>query len=436
MKLQRKPSNTLSLLICFFVLSAVFFAAASVYANDWPQFRGKNRDGKSSETGLLSSWPQDGPPLAWKITGLGKGFSSISIASGKIFTMGDRKQTDNPEKEAQFMIAFDLATKKELWASRVGEPWGDGPRCTPTVDGDLVYAIGTHGDLVCMQVSDGKEVWRKNFSKDFGGKMMSGWGYSESPLIDGDKLLCTPGAKDAHIVALNKKTGDVIWKSAIPDIGKRGKDGAGYSSIVVSTAAGVRQYVQTTGRGTISVAAKDGKFLWGYNKVANNVANIPTPIINGDYAFCTTSYKTGSALLNLVADVNGVTAKEVYFLTPDQFENHHGGVVLVNGYIYGGDGQNKGTPVCLDFKTGKISWKEQPIGSGSAAVLYADNHLYFRYENNIMALVEATPKSFNLKGQFKIPVDAGPSWPYPVICDGLLYLRAGDTLLAYDIKTK
>ncbi|MHC4572852.1 MAG: PQQ-binding-like beta-propeller repeat protein [Planctomycetota bacterium] len=412
------------------VSGLVLLNASVCLGREWPQFRGPNRDGKSLERGLLTRWPEGGPPVAWKVEGLGKGFSSVSIAGGKIFTMGDRD-------DKQWVIALDLGTRKELWAAKVGEPWKTGkggPRCAPTIDGGLVFVIGTHGDLVCLEAATGKERWRRNFGRDFGGKMMSKWGYSESPLVDGDKLVCTPGGKYAGIVALDKKTGKTIWTCPIPDIGSRGKDGAGYSSIVVAKVGGIRQYVQMMGRGLVGVAAEDGRFLWGYNKIANDVANIPMAVIDGDHIFCTTSYKTGSALLKLSRTGDEVKAEEVYFLTPKQFENHHGGVVLVDGYIYGGDGQNKGTPVCLEMKTGKILWKEKPVGKGSAAVVYADKHLYFRYQNGLMVLAEANPRNFNVKGTFTIPVETKYSWPHPVILDGKLYLRDNDVLLCYNVS--
>ncbi|MHC4479269.1 MAG: outer membrane protein assembly factor BamB family protein [Planctomycetota bacterium] len=406
-------------------------AAVSSGGGIWAHFRGPNGDGKCPETGLLKSWPEEGPPLAWQIEGLGKGFSAVSIVDGKLYTMGDHG-------EDQFVIAIDLGTRKELWRTRVGE-WlkhsKPGPRCTPTVDGELLYAIGTHGDLVCMETASGQERWRKNFEKDFDGKMMTGWKYSESPLIDGDKVVCTPGGPDAAIVALDKKTGATIWKAAIPDIGSEGKDGAGYSSIVIGHGCGIKQYVQTMGRGTVGVRADNGKFLWGYNRVANDIANIPMPVIDADYVFCTTSYETGSALLKLVASGDGIKAEELYFLGPEIFENHHGGVVLLDGYIYGGDGKNKGKLTCLEMKTGKIVWKQQKqVGKGSAALLYADGHLYYRYENGLMTLVEATPEALKVKGQFMLASVTGKSWPHPVIVDGKLYLRDHDVLMCYDVN--
>jgi len=415
-------------------LATVFLTSMAAGAvPDWPEFRGPQRDGKCGETGLLQQWPEGGPKLLWKREGLGKGYSTVSIVGDKIFTTGDLEREGS---NSQYIIALDLNTQKELWTARVGPPHASGPRCTPTVDGDLVYAIGTSGDLVCAEVATGKVVWRKNFETDFGGKMMSMWKFSESPLVDGEKLVCTPGGKEASIVALNKNTGALIWKCGIPEIGDRGKDGAGYSSIVVSEACGVRQYVQIMGRGAVSVAADDGKFLWGYNKIASGIANIPNPQVRGDYVFVTCNYNSGSALLKLSRDGDGVKAEEVYSLDGKQFENHHGGVVLVGDYIYGGHGGNRGAPVCLEFLTGKIAWKPKAPAKGSAAVLYADGHLLFRYDSGPIFLYEATPEEFKVKGHFKPLTGEGPAWPHPVIHDGKLYLRHNDLLLCYDLRQK
>jgi outer membrane protein assembly factor BamB len=394
---------------------------------DWTQWRGPDRDGTSRETGLLDRWPEDGPKLAWKADGLGRGFSSVSIADGRLFTLGRLK------KGGTHLVALDLSTHKVLWTAPVG---GGDPNSTPTVDDDRVYALGRDGDLVCADTATGKVVWKKNFRKDFGGSMMSGWGYSESVLVDGDKLVCTPGAHKAMIVALDKKTGKPLWESTVPDkLGNRGKDGAGYSSVVVSNACGVKQYVQLTGRGVISVAADDGKFLWSYNKVANGTANIPTPIVKGDYVFASSGYGTGAALLKVEKQGDGLTAKEEYFLPAKTMQNHHGGMILVGGYVYCGHGHNEGFPLCVELKTGKVMWRPgRGAGQGSAAVVYADGNLYFRYQNGTMALVEATPKEYRLKGSFKLATVNGESWPHPVIAGGKLYVRDQDTLLCYDIK--
>jgi len=423
--------------LCILVAVSLILALAGIAlgaAADWPQFRGPNRDGKSPETGLLKEWPEGGPKLLWKIEGLGRGYATVSIVGDKIFTMGDR--TPQGESESQFIIALDLATRKELWATRVGPPNADGgPRCTPTVDGELLYALGTDGDLVCAETATGKIRWQKSFAADFGGRMMSMWKFSESPTVDGDRLVCTPGGKDAIMVALNKKSGELIWKCAMPSIGPRGPDGAGYATMVVAEIEGVRQYVQLVGRGVIGVEAETGKFLWGYNRVANTVANITSPVVSGNYVFATTSYKTGCALLKITRSSDEFKAEEVYFHDFKDFANHHGGVILLGDYLYGGDGQNNGALCCLEFKTGKLMYKEKPLGSRSACVLYAEGQLYYRYENGLVALVDATPEGLKVKGKFMAEAAKnGPNWPHPVIHDGKLYLRNHDVLMCYDVR--
>ena len=303
------------------VLCLVLASAGLAAAADWPQFRGPNRDGKCEETGLLHQWPAEGPKLLWKLTGLGRGYATISVVGGKFFTMGDRK--GEGDEESQCVLAFDLASRKELWATRIGPPHRDGgPRCTPTVDGELLYVVGTDGDLACLETATGKIRWQKNFARDFGGKMMSVWKFSESPLVDGEKLVCTPGGKEATIVALAKKTGELIWKCAVPHLNDRTPEGAGYTSMVAADVDGVRQYVQIVGQGAVGVDAKTGKYLWGYGRIANRVANIPSPVVRDNYVFVTTNYQTGSALLKIVKDGDDCRAEEVYFLGPRDFENH------------------------------------------------------------------------------------------------------------------
>jgi outer membrane protein assembly factor BamB len=379
---------------------------------------------------LLDRW-SGAPPLVWKAANLGRGFSSISIDAGRVFTMGD-------SSGRQFVIALDLAGK-ELWRTPVGDEWEPGgyagPRSTPTVDGPLVYALGPHGDLVCLEASDGREVWRRGIERDFGGRMHSGWGYSESLLVDGSKLVCTPGGNDAALVALDKKSGREIWRASIPELGSQGGDGAAYSSIVTTNGGGVRQYVQLMGRGLVGVDARTGRFLWGYNRVANGTANIPTPVVSGDYVFCSSGYQAGAALLKLVAVGNGVRADEVYFLEGRTFQNHHGGMILLGDYLYAGHGHNAGAPTCLEWKTGKIVWRHnRGPGTGSAAVAYADGSLYFRFQNGLMALIAATPAGYEEKGTFEIPGVQEPSWSHPVVAGGRLYLREQDALFCYDVS--
>ena len=414
---------------CLSLLTSMPLGAAEPdSSSDWPTWRGPLRNGISLEKGLLQSWSSEGPPLVWQIDGLGKGYSSIAVADGRIYTMGRRSRPQS----GTFLIAFDLKTGRELWAT----PCGQGnPNCTPSVADGMVYALGREGTLICVNAKTGAPIWTTHFAKEFGGKMMSGWGYSESPLLDGDRLICTPGAKTAALAALDRKTGNTIWTTSVADLGNRGRDGAGYSSIVVSNGGGVRQYVQMTGRGVISVAADSGKLLWNYNRIANGTANIPTPVISGDHVFCSTGYGTGSALLKIQPQAAAV--EEMYFLNSKDLQNHHGGMILMNDHIYCGHGHNQGMPLCIELKTGKTKWRPgRGPGSGSAAIVFADNHLYFRYENGVIALIEATPESYQLKGSFRMATNNGKSWPHPVIHNGKLYLRDQDALLCYNIRVE
>jgi outer membrane protein assembly factor BamB len=412
-----------------------------VKTGDWPEWRGPQRDGICSETGLLPQWPEGGPRLLWsarevnKGKNVGTGYASVVIAQGRIFTLGDR------DKQG-CVICLDEATGKVLWVTPFCRPYGgDGPRSTPTVAGNRLYGLSPHGDLVCVDTEQGSILWQKDLKKDLGGQMMSGWNYSESPLVDGEQLICTPGGQDAALAALNKETGEVLWKCAVPSklIRDPKRFGAGYASIVVAEVGGIRQYVTFLSQdlGLVGVEAKTGKYLWNYNKVANGTANIPTALVRGDHLFASTAYNTGAALLQLVPDEQGgVRAKEVYFLKPNVLQNHHGGMILLGDYVYGGHGHTNGLPFCLELKSGKLMWgPERGAGERSAAVLYADGHLYFRYENNVMALIEATPKGYHLKSSFQLPKGtSNPGWQHPVIHQGRLYLRANDQLYCYDIK--
>ncbi|MBI5799194.1 MAG: PQQ-like beta-propeller repeat protein [Verrucomicrobia bacterium] len=417
------------------LLALAASASASASTPDWPQWRGPKQDGISPEKGLLKEWPSDGPSLAWRVKGVGTGMSSVSISNGRIYTLGVRNRDG---VSGVFVTALNLADGREYWATAITTGNGPKPNSTPTVDGKLLYAVGNNGDLACLETDTGKLVWKKSYTADFGGKCMSTWGYSESPLVDGDRLICVPGAAEAGIAALDKKTGEVIWKAAIPSIGRAGLDGAGYTGVVISQGAGVKQYVTLTGRGLVSVRAGDGKFLWGYNRIANSTADIPTPIIKGDYVFGSSGYNDGgTALLKLSKDGAGVKATEVYYLSNSELQNHHGGMILLGDHVYMGHGHNNGFPTCVELMTGKVVWgKERGPGTGSAAIVMADGHLYFRYENGIMALIEATPKSYALKSSFTLASKVAQSWPHPVIHGGKLYIRDQDNLLCYDVKAK
>ncbi|CAM2006614.1 PQQ-binding-like beta-propeller repeat protein [Acanthopleuribacter pedis] len=401
---------------------------------DWPQWRGPARDGISPAKKLITSWPEGGPKLLWRNSGLGSGYSSLAVVGDAVYTMGD-------VGEEQFVIAASSKDGKVLWRTKVGTAWVDqygGARSTPTYDDGHIFAISTAGRLVCLSAKDGKEVWGVDLAKKYGARMAAGnnyeWKFSESPLIDGDRVVVTPGMADAALVVLNKKTGAEIWKSSYTYNGEKGDDGAGYSSVVISNGAGVKQYVQLMGRGIMGFDAKDGRFLWSYDRISNKIANIPTPVISGDYVFTSTGYGTGSALLKLKKKGNGVMAEEVYFLTGKELQNHHGGVILYKDHLYLGTAHNKGFPVCVDLKTGEKKWgPERNDGIGSAAISMADGHLYFRYQNGLMVLIEATPEGYKEKGKFMIPDVGNFSWSHPVIAHNKLYLREQGNLFCYEL---
>ena len=418
------------MLIGVFAVSAIAssIAWAAKPGDDWPQFRGPDRTDVSQDTGLLKEWPKDGPPLVWTGKDIGEGFSSVSVVGDRVFTMGDKS-------EKSHVFCLSRTDGKNLWESPIGKSGGgggySGTRCTPTVDGDRVYGLGQFGDLVCLKVVDGSEVWRKNLSKDFKGAP-GGWSYTESPLVDGDKLVCTPGGKEASVVALNKMNGEVIWKCPIDK-----DNGAGYSSIVIGEACGVKQYVQMMAGGLRGFDAKDGKLLWSYgtsnDRFGHNTANIPTPIVHGDFVFASVGYGRGAALVKLVKKGDQIEAEEVWF--NNELKNKHGGVVMVGKYVYG-DSDDSGLPWCAEWETGKRMWKKskRTDASGSAAVTYADGNLYFRYQNDWVELVPANPDEYKVVGEFKPPETHQPCWAHPVVVGGRLYLRDGDLLYCYDVK--
>lgn len=396
-------------------------------STEWPSWRGADRTGVSRETGLMKSWPAAGPPLLWTAEGLGNGMSSVVVADGKIFTMG---KIDGQ----QCMVALSTDGQM-LWKTPFS---GDGdPNCTPTYDDGMVYGLGRNGKLVAVQGADGTVVWTVDFPSEFGGRMMSGWGYSESPLIDGDRLICTPGGEQAMMVALDKKTGKLIWKTPMRNGGSQGQDGAGYSSIVIGNAGGIRQYVTLVGRGVIGVEAETGRPLWHYPRVANGTANVPTPIVHENLVFCSSGYGDGgSALLQLNRQGNGIAVREVYYLRANEVQNHHGGMVLIDDHVYMGHGHNKGFPLCLELRTGRVKWggRIRGAGDGSAAIVAADGQIYFRYEDGKMALVEANPQRYQLNGEFQLPIRNGKSWPHPVVVDGRMYIRCQNQLACFNIK--
>jgi len=412
----------------------LLFAVPAVGA-DWPQWRGPERNGKAAETGLLGEWPEGGPRLAWKISGLGAGYSSLAVVGGRIYTLGDLA-------DGQYALALTEDGGALLWKTKIGPVHEDeygGPRSTPTVDGDRIYVMSTAGDVVCLEAATGKERWRRGLPSDFNGYLMKAmgsydWKFAESPLVDGNRVVVTPGHVAAMMVALDKMTGEELWRTQGKRLGPLGSDGAAYASAVISHAAGTKQYVQFVGRGLIGVDAETGRLLWGYNRVANDIANIPTPIIQGDYVFSSSGYGTGAALIKIRPGENGLEAEEVYFLEANVVQNHHGGLILHEGTIYTGSGHNKGFPIALSFDTGKVAWgPERTEGKDSSAITYADGRLYFRFQDGRMILVEATPEAYHERGTFVIPGVKKPSWSHSVIANGKLLLREQETLYAYDV---
>ncbi len=400
-------------------LAALAIASSAALAADWPTWRGPKRDGLSTETGLLTEWPAGGPPLAWKATGCGVGYSSVSVAGGRVFTMGDGP-------DGGCVRAFDEKTGKSVWVSPVlGKPGGNyaGTRCTPTVDGGLVYALGQFGDLVCLEAKTGAEVWRKSLQKDFGGSF-SGWNYTESPLVEANKVMVTPGGKKGAVVALDKQTGALLWQST------EFTDGAQYSSLIAADIGGVHQYLQLTAASVAGLEAATGKLLWRAAR-KGQTAVITTPIYASNQVFVTSGYGVGCHAFKITKDTGGFQTEEIY--ANKNMANHHGGVILLDGYLYG-HSDSKGW-ICQDFKTGEVKWSNRSVGKGSVA--YADGHFYCRSEGGqgTVALIVATPEGYQEKGRFNQPDRSKQnSWAHPVIANGKLYLRDQDVLLCYSVK--
>lgn len=399
-------------------VAPIAVATLGAQSIDWPQWRGAARSGISTETGLLRQWPASGPPRVWSASSLGGGYGSLSVSGDRIFVQGLRSGQS-------IVSVLSRADGRGLWSKAIGPAGGGGgqgpgPRGTPTVDGDRVYVLTEGGDLACLRAADGTSIWQRNILREFSGRNIS-WDISESPLVDGNHVIVTPGGRGAGIVALDKMTGRTVWVS------KELSDEAGYASAIVADVGGVRTIMTLTGEAAVGVRATDGKLMWRYTPVANRTANITTPVYQDNKVFYSSAYGTGGALLALQAEGGEVRAKEVYF-TRD-LQNHHGGVVVVNGYLYG---FSNSILTCLEFATGKMMWRHRSVGKGSIA--YADGHLYVLGEDNVMGLVEAAPSAYVEKGRFTIPDQGWPSWAHPVVSGGRLYLRNQGILTAYDIS--
>lgn len=420
---------------------------------NWPQFRGPNRDGFSAETGLLTSWPAPaGPPRKWVTTGLGGGYSSVAIVGDTVYGTGLKS-------DGEYLWALDAATGKVKWsvqfAPKQSVGYGDGPRGTPTVADGRIYVVGTGGTLACFDAG-GKPVWSRDYVKEFGAPL-PGWGFSESVLVRAGKVYGSPGSKSAAMVALDAATGKTLWQLEVKDVGS----GGGYASPVFAELGGVPMVLNVLGNkaGLVAVHADTGKLLWQYAKVVNPTASIPSPVIQGDKVFVSTGYDAGgAALLQMKVEGEQVTVAELKRYKAKELQNHHGGLTVVGKYIYFGAAHNQGRPACVEFATGKIVYQEEAAagkfepsaaatdaekkfaalrGDGSAAVIAAEGHLYFRYQNGLIVLAKATPTEFTFVSKFMIPDPSGKaSWPHPALAGKTLYLRDQDKLHAFDVGAK
>ncbi|MCI0683706.1 MAG: PQQ-like beta-propeller repeat protein [Gemmataceae bacterium] len=434
------------------VIVSLFACGPFLRGADWPQFRGPGRTGVSKETGLLKQWPDKGPNLLWTYKNAGLGFSGMAVADGKIYTLGTRG-------DDEIIIALDANDQgKELWAAKIGpiftfkgNSWGDGPRSTPTLDGNLLFALGGQGELVCVDVrNNGKEVWRKNLIKDFNGEMMSEWGYSESPLVDGDLLICTPGGDDGTLAALKKKTGERVWRSA--GLKKR----APYTSVTVAEIHGVRQYIQLSAEsdkndGFLSgIAAADGKLLWTtplFKGFVYSLSSSP-PIVAGNTVYVTYRSETNSNCHAFALSADFQVKDQYNQKSKNAMANNHGGVVLVDGKVYGFSDKPRPAWVCQDIKSGKALWSESnALEGGSGSIIYADGRLYLFSDDGEAVLIEANPKEWAENGRFKLPERSklqkeretssrSGTWSHPAIADGRLYLRDHELIFCYDVRGK
>lgn len=409
-------------------LAALAFCSITLAlgADDWPQWRGPRRDGISKETGLSKEWPEGGPKVLWQAKDLGEGYSTPSVVGNRLYVISNRGM------DAEFVQARDVENGQAVWSTTIGKVGANDPkapypasRSTPTVDGEFLYALGSDGDLVCLKRADGAKVWHKNLRADFGGEF-GYWAYSESPLVDGDVVVCTPGGKDATLLALDKRMGTVIWKSAVP-----GGDKAAYASIIIVEALGKKQYVQFLGEGLVGVDAKTGRFLWRYEKPGKgSFANIPTPVALGDMIYAGSGMK-GAGLIKLKAESGGIGVDPVYFR--QSLPTAIGGAILLDGFLYGANGKSL---LCIEFATGTQKWQERSIAP--ASLCYADGRIYLHGEDGSVALMAPSPDSYQEKGRFTPPDEPNrgnsKAWAYPVVANGRLYLRDLEMLWCYDVK--
>lgn len=431
------------LVLCgFLVVSCV-----ALRADDWPRYRGANGDDVSRETGLLASWPPEGPRLLWSVESLGIGYSGVAVVGERLYTIGARGETE-------FLIALDLrlddeGKPREVWAREVGplfdfqgNSWSAGPSSTPTIDGELCFALGGKGDLVCVRVADGEELWRKHLPSELeaqvnpigGGPRNLGWGFTWSPLVDGDQLICVPGGPKGTVAALDKRTGEVLWRTTGVT------DQAAYTSPMLAEIGGVRQYVVLTNQGVIGVGAENGTVLWNHRRMPPyRTEVINSPIVRGEYVFTTVGAGQGAGeLLRVTRDGDEFAVESVY--SNRNMTNHHGNVILIGDHVYG-HSDGKGW-VCQHFETGEMAWNERTkLRAGS--LTSAEGRIYgFSEDNGTVVLLAATPDGWRESGRFRLPQlstarkPSGRIWTPPVISGGRLFLREQELLFCYDVKAE
>jgi outer membrane protein assembly factor BamB len=385
-------------------------------STEWFQFRGPARDGISAESGLLKEWPAGGPPQLWKTSGIGAGYSAISVSGTRGFTMGETGGKS-------YVVALNLADGKILWKTEVGKGGdtgnqGIGPRSTPATDGALVFALNHYGEIACLQAATGKPVWSSTMGK-FGGTSMPGWGWSESPLLDGGQVMFTPGGS---VVALNKATGAQAWQTKI-------KGGAHYTSLAVADIGNVRQYIAFNDQSVTGIAAKNGAMAWSVDR-KGQTAICSTPAYKDGTLLVSSGYGVGHTAFKIAAAGGRFQVQEAY--AGKELESHHGGFVISGDHVYG---TNQSVLVCMELKTGKVAWQGRSAGKGS--ITLADGNLYVRGEGGGVSLVEASPTAYKEKGSFSLPKSGGNgAWAYPVVAGGKLFIREWDSMVCYDIKEK
>jgi len=412
------------ILVVLLLTSLSGFTASGQNNGEWPCFHGANRQNKSAETGLLKTWPADGPRLLYTISGLGEGYSSVSIGGGLIYTAG---RIGNQS----YIFAFDLNGKLS-WKKPNGEAWSvsvswassyNGPRSTPTYDNGTVYHLSENGRLTAFRSKDGSVLWTRDLPKEFEAPMPM-YGYAESVLVDGDNLFVRPGGKKGYQACLNKLTGKTIWTNT--DIPGE----YGYNSMVAMDFGGFRQVIGASTTCYYSLDSKTGKLLWKYDFMNKYEVNCTDAIIFNDYVFLTSGEGKGCALIRLKKSGAGIATEKVW--ETEFMDNYHGGVILHNGFLYGSGNVSRGW-YCLDFQTGKSLWKT----AGEGSLTYADGMLYLYDEKGTMKLVKASSEKFEKTGEFKVPKGgAGPYWAHPVVCGSRLYLRHADKIFVYNVSQK